>query len=80
MIDQEKRSAVVRYWLEKREESMASARREFEAGSLSFAMNRLYYTAFLCGIGLIAGAQPGFREAFRGSCCFSSAIHQDGAS
>ena len=46
MTNDEKRSEVVRYWLEKAEESMASARREFEAGSLAFAMNRLYYSAF----------------------------------
>jgi len=31
VITQEKRSTVVRYWFEKAEESMASARREFEA-------------------------------------------------
>lgn len=42
MTTEEKRSEVVRYWLEKTEESMASARREFEAGSLAFAMNRLF--------------------------------------
>ena len=47
MITEEKRSVVVRYWFEKAEESMASARREFEAGSLSFAMNRLYYATRL---------------------------------
>ena len=38
MIAQEKRFAIVHYWFEKAEESMNSARREFEAGSLSFAM------------------------------------------
>jgi hypothetical protein len=37
---------VVRYWFEKAEVSMISARREFEAGSLSFAINQLYYAAF----------------------------------
>jgi hypothetical protein len=41
-----KRSEIVRYWLEKAEESLASARRELEAGSFSFAMNRLYYGVF----------------------------------
>jgi uncharacterized protein (UPF0332 family) len=46
MITKEKRSQMVRYWWSKAEESLASARREFEAGSFSFAMNRLYYTAF----------------------------------
>ncbi len=42
MITEDKRSFVVRYWFEKAEKSMTSARREFEVGSLSFAMNRLY--------------------------------------
>lgn len=46
MTSEEKRAEVVRYWLEKAEESMTSARREFEGGSLTFAMNRLYYSAF----------------------------------
>ena len=46
MTKKEKRSEIVRYWLEKAEESLASGRREFEAGSFSFAMNRLYYAAF----------------------------------
>lgn len=34
MITQEKRSVVVHYWFEKAEESVRSAKREFEAGSL----------------------------------------------
>ena len=46
MITKEKRSLMVRYWWSKAEESLASARREFEAGSFSFSMNRLYYAAF----------------------------------
>ena len=46
MTLEEKRSEVVRYWFEKAEDSIISARREFEAGSLTFAMNRLYYCAF----------------------------------
>ena len=37
---------MVGYWWAKAEESLASARREFDAGSFSFAMNRLYYAAF----------------------------------
>lgn len=46
MITKEKRSHMVRYWWSKAEESLASAKREFEAGSFSFTMNRLYYAAF----------------------------------
>lgn len=40
------RHEVVRYWWSKAEESLASARRELEAGSHLFAVNRLYYAAF----------------------------------
>jgi uncharacterized protein (UPF0332 family) len=42
----ERRAEVVRYWWSKSEESLASARRELEAGALSFAANRLYYATF----------------------------------
>lgn len=62
MITQEKRSAVVRYWFEKAEESMASARREFEAGSLSFAMNRLYYSAFYAVSALLMDRELSFKK------------------
>ena len=40
------RDSVVRYWWTKAEESLASAQREVEARSFSFAMNRIYYAAF----------------------------------
>jgi len=62
MITEEKRSVVVRYWFEKAEESMASARREFEAGSLSFAMNRLYYAAFYAVSALLMAHELSFKK------------------
>jgi len=62
MISQEKRSTVVRYWFEKAEESMASARREFEADSLSFAMNRLYYAAFYAVSALLMAHKLSFKK------------------
>jgi uncharacterized protein (UPF0332 family) len=62
MITQEKRSAVVHYWFEKAEESLISARREFEAGSLSFAMNRLYYTAFYAVSALLIAHKLAFKK------------------
>lgn len=62
MITREKRSSVVRYWFEKAEESMASARREFEAGSLSFAMNRLYYSAFYAVSALLMDRELSFKK------------------
>jgi hypothetical protein len=46
MIGKEKNSEVVGYWWAKAWDSLASARREFDAGAYSFAMNRLYYAAF----------------------------------
>ena len=37
---------LVQHWLERAEESLASARSELEAGRLSFVVNRLYYAVF----------------------------------
>lgn len=62
MTTEEKRAEVVRYWLEKAEESMASARREFEAGSLTFAMNRLYYSAFYAVSALLMARKLSFKK------------------
>ncbi len=62
MITQEKRSAVVGYWFEKAEESITSARREFEAGSFSFAMNRLYYAAFYAVSALLMARKLSFKK------------------
>jgi hypothetical protein len=46
MSSEEERAKVVSYWWVKAEESLASARREFDAGAYPFAVNRLYYAAF----------------------------------
>ena len=46
MSNREQRTAVVRYWWSRAEESLASARREFEAKAYTLAVNRLYYSAF----------------------------------
>lgn len=42
----ETRQEAVRYWWSMAEESLASARREYEYGAYSFAINRLYYAIF----------------------------------
>jgi uncharacterized protein len=61
---------MVRYWWGKAEDSLASASRELEAGSLSFAMNRLYYAVFygvcagLMEHGLSFKKHSGVRSAF----------------
>ena len=62
MTIEEKRSEVVRYWFEKAEESISSARREFEAGSLTFAMNRLYYCAFYAVSALLMAQKLSFKK------------------
>ncbi len=55
MTAKDQRSDMVQYWWSKALESLASARREFEAGSHSFAMNRLYYAAFYAVSAVLLG-------------------------
>jgi uncharacterized protein (UPF0332 family) len=45
-VSSEQIEEVVRYWWTNAEESLASARRELEAGAYLFAINRIYYAAF----------------------------------
>jgi uncharacterized protein (UPF0332 family) len=66
----EQRAKVVHYWWSQAELSIDSAQREFEAGSLTFAANRLYYAAFygvsaaLLERGLSFKKHSGVRAAF----------------
>ena len=53
---------MVRYWWAKAEESLASSRREFQTGSLSFAMNRLYYAAFYAVSALLMERDLSFKK------------------
>lgn len=46
MTGENERAEMVRYWRSKALDSLASARRETEAGSYAYAINRLYYAAF----------------------------------
>ena len=41
-----RRTELARYWWDKAVSSLASARRELEAGAFDFAVNRLYYCVF----------------------------------
>ena len=66
MITKEKRSEMVRYWWAKAEESLASARRELQTGSLSFAMNRLYYAAFYAVSALLMESDLSFKKHIPG--------------
>jgi len=62
MITEEQRTEMVRYWWLKARDSLSSARREFEAGSYSFAMNRLYYAAFYGVCAVLIERQQSFRK------------------
>jgi len=42
----ERQAEVIRNWWSKSQQSLESAKREIQAGSYSFAINRLYYAAF----------------------------------
>lgn len=56
------RSEMVRYWWSKALDSLASARRESEAGSYAFAMNRLYYAAFYGVSAALLEREQSFRK------------------
>ncbi len=45
-MSEDQRAEIVRYWWSKAQESLVSARRELQAGSYTFAMNRIRYAAF----------------------------------
>jgi len=62
MTAKEPRSEMVRYWWSKAQDSLASARREFEAGSYSFAMNRLYYAALYGVSAVLLERRHSFRK------------------
>jgi hypothetical protein len=62
MSDEEQRAEVVRYWWSKAQESLASARREFDAGAYGFTANRLYYAAFYAVSAALLDRQLSFRK------------------
>lgn len=67
------RTDVVRYWWSKAEESLASARREFEAGSELFAINRPYYAAFYG----VSAALLDRRSSFKKHSGVRAAFHRE---
>ncbi|MCR4301673.1 MAG: HEPN domain-containing protein [Sulfuricaulis sp.] len=73
MIQNEARSSVVQYWMRKADDSLASARSEFSAGRLDFAVNRSYYACFYAASAylLMLGKKFVKHSGVRG------AIHQD---
>jgi uncharacterized protein len=62
MISKEQRNEMVGYWWTKAQDSLSSARREFEAGDYSFAMNRLYYAAFYGVCAALLDRHQSFRK------------------
>jgi uncharacterized protein (UPF0332 family) len=62
MTAEDPRANMVQYWWSKALDSLASARREFEAGSYAFAMNRLYYAAFYAVSAALLGREQSFRK------------------
>ena len=70
MTDEDRKKIIIKYWWDKENESLLSAERELEANSLSFAVNRLYYTLFyavsaiLLEKGFTFKKHSGFRACF----------------
>lgn len=62
MISKEQREKMVGYWWLKARDSLSSALRELDAGSYSFAMNRLYYAAFYGVCAVLLERQQSFRK------------------
>ncbi len=62
MSTDERRIEVVRYWCSKSEDSLASARRELEAQSYDFAVNRLYYATFYAVSAALLERQLSFKK------------------
>ncbi|OGL42235.1 MAG: hypothetical protein A2161_06695 [Candidatus Schekmanbacteria bacterium RBG_13_48_7] len=71
MTPGEKQIDVIRFWWSKAQDSLNSAKREFEAGAFSFAINRLYYAVFygvsaaLLERGLVFKKHSGVRATFQ---------------
>ena len=58
----DERAKMVLYWWSKARESLASAHREADAGSYSFATNRLYYAAFYGVCAVLFERQQSFKK------------------
>lgn len=53
---------LIKYWMEKADESLQSARSEYQKERLSFAMNRIYYSAFYALTALFKSKDKVFRK------------------
>ena len=64
---------LVKYWQEKAAESLESARSEYDAGRLSFAVNRIYYACFY-GVSAVLRRRG---KKFKKHKGVRSALHRD---
>ena len=62
MITKGQRTEMISYWWLKAQDSLSSARREIDADSYSFAMNRLYYAAFYGVCAVLLEREQSFRK------------------
>ncbi|MEW6046899.1 MAG: HEPN domain-containing protein [Bacillota bacterium] len=67
------RALIVTNWWKKAEESLAAARSEYQAGRLSFAVNRLYFALFYAVTAVLA--QQGL--SYRKHTAVRAAFHRD---
>lgn len=60
--DSDQTKILVTYWIEKAHESLESARSEYQNGRMSFAMNRIYYSAFYALTALFRDRGKAFKK------------------
>lgn len=58
----DQKELMVKYWWEKADSSLESAKREFEAGAYDFSVNRLYYSAFYAVSALLLEKGMSFKK------------------
>ena len=74
----EGRTDAVRYWWSMAEQSLDSARREFDAQAFVFAVNRLYYTAFYAVSALLLDRGLNFKKHSGVRACFHRELVKTG--
>jgi len=72
-ISNEDKQELVKYWLEKSEESIESAKSEKKEGRLSFAINRLYYAMFYAMTAILTAKD----ETYSKHSGVRAALHRD---
>jgi len=72
MSGDEARRAVIQHWMDKADHALAAARREYAAGDLGLAMNRVYYACFYAATAVLLHDQKEFTK----HAGVRAAIHQ----